>query len=105
MIQQMVYYKEFLLFNIMLRTKGNKHAYIAEGNQISNGISHRTRTKKFTICMETQKTLNSLRKKNGAGGINLPDFRLYYKVALIKKVWHLHKNSNTDQWSETESQR
>jgi len=55
--------------------------------------------------METQKTLNSLRKKNGAGGINLPDFRLYYKVALIKKVWHLHKNSNTDQWSETESQR
>ena len=55
--------------------------------------------------METQKTLNSLRKKNGAGGINLPDFRLYYKVTLIKKVWHLHKNSNTDQRSETESQR
>ena len=27
--------------------------------QITNHIFHRTRTKKFTICMETQKTLNS----------------------------------------------
>ena len=27
--------------------------------QIINGIFHRTRTKKFTICMEIQKTLNS----------------------------------------------
>ena len=27
--------------------------------QITNGIFHRTRTRNFTICMETQKTLNS----------------------------------------------
>ena len=77
-------------------TKGNLQIQ-CDPYQITDGIFHRTRTKTFTIHMETRKTLSSqssLEKKNGTGGTNLPDFRLFYKATVIKTVWYWHKNKN-----------
>ena len=72
----------------------------------TNGIFHRTRTKNFTICMETQKTPNSksnLEKENRSWRNQAPGLQTLLQSYSNLDSMVLAQNRNRDQWNRIES--